>query len=93
MSEVDVLADGETLGILIRQNNGTGGLGLTDHIGCAWVVQEAVVDAAGVPGIHAMGASEARIADERVTSAIIVSGVVVGAVVVLLWVYCKHHRC
>jgi hypothetical protein len=84
MPEVDVFADRETLGILIRQNRGSGSFGLTDYIGCAWVVQETVVDAAGVPGIHAMSAAEACVADERVAATIVVAGVVVGAIVVLL---------
>jgi hypothetical protein len=46
------------------------------------------VDAARVPGIHAVCTSEAGIAHEGVAAAIIVSSIVVGAVMVLLLTRC-----
>lgn len=85
MSEVDVLANGKALRVLVGENCRAGGLGLAHGIGGSRVVQEDVVNAAGVPSVHAVSASEARVADERVATAIVVSGIVVRSVVVLLW--------
>jgi hypothetical protein len=42
------------------------------------------VDAAGPPGVDALGAAHAGFADERVPAAVVVAGVVVRAVVILL---------
>lgn len=84
MAEIDVLANCESLGVLVGQDSRAGGLGLADSISGPGIVQEDIVDAAGVPGIHAVCTSEAGIADERVTAAIIVSSIVVGAVMILL---------
>jgi hypothetical protein len=42
------------------------------------------VNAAGIPGVHALSTAEVGIADEGVTAAIVVSSIVVGAVMILL---------
>lgn len=46
VAKVDVLADGQTLRVLVRQDDGPAGLWLADDVGRPRVVQEAVVDAA-----------------------------------------------
>lgn len=84
MSEIDVLANCESLRVLVGQDGRAGGLGLADSIGSSGIIQEDIVDAARVPCIHAVCTSEAGIADERVTAAIIVSSIVVSAVMILL---------
>jgi hypothetical protein len=43
------------------------------------------VDAAGPPGVDALGAAHAGFADERVPAAVVVAGVVVSAVVIFLF--------
>lgn len=63
MSKIYILADSKALRIFIRENCRTGRFGLAHSIGCPGIIQEDVVDAAGVPGIHTVGASEARVAD------------------------------
>lgn len=84
MSKIDVLANCESLRVFVGQDSRAGGLGLADSIGGPGIVQEYIVDAARVPGIHAVCTSETGIADERVTAAIIISSIVVGAVMILL---------
>lgn len=84
MTEIDVLADGESLGILVGQDRRTCGLRLAYHVGCSRVIQEAVVDAARVPCVDTVSTSEGSIAYQRVPAAIVVACIVVGAVVILL---------
>lgn len=84
MSKIYILADSKALRIFIRENCRTGRFGLAHSIGCPGIIQEDVVDAAGVPGIHTVGASEARVADQGVTATIVVSSIVMRSVVVLL---------
>lgn len=84
MAKVDVLADGEALRVLVRQDDGPAGLWLADDVGCARVVQEAVVDAARVPGVDAPRAAEGLVAYQGVPAAVVVACVVVCAEVVLL---------
>ena len=84
VSEIDILANCESLRVLVGQDGRPGGLGLTDSISGPGIVQEDIVDTARVPGIYAVCTSEAGIADERVTAAVVVSGIVVRAIVILL---------
>lgn len=84
MREVDVLADRQALGILIRENRCASRLGFAHYVDGAHIIQEAVVNAARVPCVDAHGPTERCIADQRVTTAVIVARVVVGAIVVLL---------
>lgn len=84
VAQVDILADYQALRLLIRQNCRARGLGLAHDVGRARLVQEAIVDAAGVPCVDPMRAAERFVADERMATPIVVSGVVVGAVVILL---------
>ena len=84
MAEIDVLANCESLRVLVGQDGRPGGLGLTDSISGPGIVQENIVDTARVPGIYAVCTSEAGIADKRVTASVIVSSIVVGAIVILL---------
>lgn len=84
VAQVDVLADDEALRVLVRQDGRAVGLGLADDVGRPRIVQEAVVDAAGVPRVDAARAAEGRVADEGVPAAVVGLSVVVRAVVVLL---------
>ena len=58
MSQVYVLANGETLGVFVGKDCGAGSFGLADDVDSAHVIQEAVVNATGVPGIYPLCASE-----------------------------------
>lgn len=84
MPQVHILPNRQALRILITQNCPPRRLGLADDIPAPHVVEEAVVDAGGVPGVDALGAAEGVVADEGVATAVVGRGVVVGAVVVLL---------
>lgn len=84
MAQINVLADGEALRVLIRQDRSAASFRLTHHIGGSGLIQEAVVDAARVPCIDTVCTAERGIADERVPTTIVVVCVVVGAIVVLL---------
>ena len=84
MAQVDVLADYQALRLLVRQDGRARGLGLAHDIRRARLVQEAIVDAAGVPCVDPMRAAERFVADERMAAPVVVAGVVVGAVVILL---------
>lgn len=84
VAEIDVLANGEALGVLVGQDDGPAGLGLAHDVGRARVVEEAVVDAARVPGVDAPRAAEGGVANQGVPAAVEVSRVVVCAEVVLL---------
>lgn len=84
VSEVDVLANSQTLRVLIRQDGRAGGLGLADGIDSSGIVQEDVVNATRVPGVYAASASETRVADKGVATAIVISSIVMRSVVVLL---------
>lgn len=84
VAKVNVRTNGQALSILIRQDDGACGTRLTDDVCCAGVIQEAVVNTAGVPGIDALGTTEGRVSDERVATAVVIAGIVVSAVVVLL---------
>jgi hypothetical protein len=84
VAEIDILANDQALGVFVGQNSSAGGLGFADDARRARLVQEAVVDAAGVPGVDTLRAAEGRIADQRVAAAVVVAGVVVGAEVILL---------
>ena len=64
VTEIDVLVNNQTLRILVRQDSRTGGLGLAHGILRARIIQEAIMDAAGVPGVNPLGAAEFCIADE-----------------------------
>lgn len=84
MTQVHILANSQANGVLVRQDGTARRFGLADNIGCAHVVEEAVVDTARIPCVDTVGAAERRVADERVAAAVVVVGFVVGAVVVLL---------
>lgn len=84
VSEIDILVDRKALSVLVRQDDGARRLRLADHVFGARLVEEAVVDAGAIPGIHAVGAPERGIADEGVTAAVIGVSVGVGTVVILL---------
>lgn len=58
VGKVNVLANGQALGVLVRQDDGSRRLGLTHNVYGPRVVQEAVVNATGVPGIDTHGAAE-----------------------------------
>ena len=82
MTQIHKLANRQPLTLLVAQNNAAGSFRLTHHIFSAWVVEEAVVDAGGVPCVDAFGAAEGGVADEGVAAAVVVAGRKVGAVVV-----------
>jgi len=84
VSQVHVLANDQALRILVCENGATGSLGLTHDIAGAGVVEEAVVNAAGVPGVDTFRATERGFTDERVPTTVIVACVIMGAKVVLL---------
>lgn len=85
VAEVDVLADGEALGVLVRQDGGPAGFWLAHHVGRPRVVQEAVVDAARIPGVDAARPAERGVAYQGVAASVVMACVVVSAEVVLLW--------
>jgi hypothetical protein len=87
VAKIHILANRETLGVFIGEDDFAGCFGLADGICGAWIVEEDVVDAARVPGVDAFGATEGGVTDEGVAAAVVVAGVVVGAVVVFLGVY------
>ena len=62
MAQIHILANRQTLAILIAEDRAASGFGLADDVGGARVVEEAVVDAAAVPGVDALGASEGGVA-------------------------------
>lgn len=62
VAKVDVLADGEALGVLVRQDGGPAGFRLANDVGRPRVVQEAVVDAARVPRVDAACSAERGVA-------------------------------
>lgn len=84
MSQVHVLADGQSHRVLVRENGTASRFRLADHVCRAHVVEEAIVDTARIPCVDAMRAAERGVADERVAAAVVVFGLVVSAVVVLL---------
>lgn len=71
MAEVDILANGQALAVLVAEDCAARGFGLADYVRRARVVEEAVVDAAAVPGIYALGAPEGRVAYERVSASVV----------------------
>ena len=84
VSQVHVLADSQSHRVLVREDGAARRFRLADDVRRAHVVEEAIVDTAGVPCVDAVGAAERGVADERVATAVVVFGFVVGAVVVLL---------
>jgi hypothetical protein len=58
MTKVNILADSEALRVLIGQNGGTSCFGLSNDIRSSRVIQETVVDAAGIPCIDTLGSAE-----------------------------------
>lgn len=84
MPEVHVLPDNQPLRVLVRQNRRAGSTRLANDVGRARVVEEAVVDAARVPGVDAARPTERRVTNQRVAAAVPVSRVGVEAVMVLL---------
>lgn len=58
MSEVDVFANRETLGVFVGKNGGASGFRLTDHVNCTWVIQETIVDAARIPCVDPVRSPE-----------------------------------
>jgi len=84
VAKVDVLADGQALRVLVRQDGGPAGLWLSNDVGRPGVVQEAVVDAARVPRVDAACAAERGVAYQGVPASVVVACVVVCAEVVLL---------
>lgn len=84
MPQIHILSNDQPLGILIRENRAPRSLRLSHNVGRAWVVEKAVVDAARVPGVDALGPAERGVADERVPAAVVVACIVVGAEMVFL---------
>ena len=60
--QIHILANRQTLTILIAEDGSACGFRLADHVGGARIVEEAVVDAAAVPGVDALGPSEGGVA-------------------------------
>lgn len=84
VAQIHILANRQPHRVLVRQDGAARGLWLADHVRRSHVVEEAVVDTAGVPRVDAVGAAERGVTDERVAAAVVVFGFVVCAVVVLL---------
>jgi hypothetical protein len=84
VAQVDVALDREAVRVFVGEHGGPRRLGLADDALRARLVEEDVVDAAGPPGVDALGAAHAGFADERVPAAVVVAGVIVRAVVILL---------
>lgn len=84
MAQIDIFPNRQSLAILITEDRATSGFRLADDVGGAWIVEEAVVDAGGVPGVYAFGAAESGVAYEGVAAAVVGRGGVVCAVVVFL---------
>lgn len=82
MSQIHKLSNRQPLTLFITQNNAAGSFGLANDIFSAWVVEETVVDAGGVPCVDAFCAAERGVADEGVAAAVVGAGGEVGAVVV-----------
>lgn len=64
VTEINVLVNYQALGILVRQDSCASGLGFAHGILSPRIIQKAVVDAAGVPGVNPLRAAECRIANE-----------------------------
>jgi hypothetical protein len=87
VAQIHILANRQAHGVLVRQDSAASSFRLANDVCCAHVVEEAVVDTAGVPCVDAVRAADRGVADERVAAAVVVFGFVVRAVVVLLlWV-------
>lgn len=84
VTQVDIVADGESLGVLVRQDGRTCGAWLPHYVHRPWFVQEAVVDAAGIPRVDTLRATERGVTDEGVAAAVVVTRVIMGAVMILL---------
>lgn len=84
VTQIHVLADDESLGLFVRQDGCSRGLGLSHDVGGPRVVQKTVMDAARVPRIHPVGSSKRRVANQRVSPAVVVTGVVMSPVMILL---------
>lgn len=85
MSQIHILPNRQTLSILVAQDDSSRSLGFAHDVTCPRVVQEAVVDAAGIPRVDAVCSAEGVVADEGVAAAVVGVGVVVGAVVIFLF--------
>ena len=72
MAQVHILANGQTLRVLIAQDDGARGLGLAHDIRRARIVQEAKVDAARVPRADTVRAAQRGVAHERMPAAVVV---------------------
>lgn len=53
VAKVNVFADGKALRVLIREDSGSSSLGFADDVHGPWIIQETIVDAAGIPCVHA----------------------------------------
>ena len=85
MAQVHVALDRKALGILVGEDSAAGRLGFADNALGSRLVEEAVVDTAGPPGIDALSATDAFFTDKGMSPAIVVAGIVVGTVVVFLF--------
>jgi len=82
MSQIHKLANRQPLTLLVTEDNAAGSFRLTNDIFSAWVVEETVVDAGGVPCVDAFCAAEGGVADEGVAAAVVGARGEVSAVVV-----------
>lgn len=84
VAQVDIFADDESLGVFIGQNGPTCGPRLPHNVHGTWLVQEAVMDAAGIPGVDALRATERGVTNEGVAPAVVVPGIIMGAIMIFL---------
>lgn len=84
MSQVHILPYRQPLRILVAQDDSPGSLGFSNDVDRPGFVQEAVMDAAGIPCVDAVCPAEGVVAYEGVAATVVGVGVVVGAVVIFL---------
>lgn len=84
VAQVDILADDESLGVFIGQDGPTSGPRLSHNVHSPWVVQEAVMYAAGIPGVDALGTTERGVTNEGVAPAVVVTSIIMGAIMIFL---------
>lgn len=84
VTQVDVFSDDESLRILIGQYCPSRGSRLSHNVHRPWFVQEAIMDATGIPGIDALRATERGVTNKGVAPAVVVTSVIMGAVMILL---------
>lgn len=58
VTQINILSNCQALGVFVGKDDGPIGFWFSDHVGGARVVEEAIVNAAGVPGIDSLRASE-----------------------------------